>query len=236
MESKYLTIYNEILNKIESNKIQSGEKLSSENEMMKEYNVSRDTIRKALNLLESNAYIQKVKGKGSFVLDINKFDFPVSGLTSFKELSTKMGVESNTLVKELKLIKPNNFLMKQLSLSKNDEVWKVIRVREIDNKKIILDKDFFNKKYVPLLTKDICKNSIYEYLENELGLKISFAKKEITVQQATDEDKSYLDFENYNMIVVVKNHIYLDDMSLFQYTESRHRPDRFKFVEFARRK
>ncbi|ENK1242378.1 trehalose operon repressor [Clostridium sporogenes] len=236
MESKYLTIYNEILNKIESNKIQSGEKLSSENEMMKEYNVSRDTIRKALNLLESNGYIQKVKGKGSFVLDINKFDFPVSGLTSFKELSTKMGVESNTLVKELKLIKPNNFLMKQLSLSKNDEVWKVIRVREIDNKKIILDKDFFNKKYVPLLTKDICKNSIYEYLENELGLKISFAKKEITVQQATDEDKSYLDFENYNMIVVVKNHIYLDDMSLFQYTESRHRPDRFKFVEFARRK
>ncbi|KEI92348.1 trehalose operon repressor [Clostridium botulinum] len=236
MESKYLTIYNEISNKIENNKIQSGEKLSSENEMMKEYNVSRDTIRKALNLLESNGYIQKVKGKGSFVLDINKFDFPVSGLTSFKELSTRMGVESNTLVKELKLIKPDNFLMKQLNLSKNDDVWKVIRVREIDNKKIILDKDFFNKKYVPLLTKDICENSIYEYLENELGLKISFAKKEITVQQATQEDKSYLDFENYSIIVVVKNYIYLDDMSLFQYTESRHRPDRFKFVEFARRK
>ncbi|AJD30132.1 trehalose operon repressor [Clostridium sporogenes] len=231
-----MTIYNEISNKIENNKIQSGEKLSSENEMMKEYNVSRDTIRKALNLLESNGYIQKVKGKGSFVIDINKFDFPVSGLTSFKELSTKMGVESNTLVKELKLMKPDNFLMKQLNLSKNDDVWKVIRVREINNKKIILDKDFFNKKYVPLLTKDICKNSIYEYLENELGLKISFAKKEITVQQATEEDKSYLDFENYNMIVVVKNYIYLDDMSLFQYTESRHRPDRFKFVEFARRK
>ncbi|APF28997.1 trehalose operon repressor [Clostridium sporogenes] len=231
-----MTIYNEISNKIENNKIQSGEKLSSENEMMKEYNVSRDTIRKALNLLESNGYIQKVKGKGSFVIDINKFDFPVSGLTSFKELSTKMGVESNTLVKELKLMKPDNFLMKQLNLSKNDDVWKVIRVREINNKKIILDKDFFNKKYVPLLTKDICENSIYEYLENELGLKISFAKKEITVQQATEEDKSYLDFENYNMIVVVKNYIYLDDMSLFQYTESRHRPDRFKFVEFARRK
>ncbi|MCW6110019.1 trehalose operon repressor [Clostridium sporogenes] len=236
MESKYLTIYNEISNKIENNKIESGEKLSSENEMMKEYNVSRDTIRKALNLLESNGYIQKVKGKGSFVIDINKFDFPISGLTSFKELSTKMGVESNTLVKELKLMKPDNFLMKQLNLSKNDDVWKVIRVREINNKKIILDKDFFNKKYVPLLTKDICENSIYEYLENELGLKISFAKKEITVQQATEEDKSYLDFENYNMIVVVKNYIYLDDMSLFQYTESRHRPDRFKFVEFARRK
>ncbi|EJO5346655.1 trehalose operon repressor [Clostridium botulinum] len=236
MQSKYLNIYNDISNKIENNKIQPGEKLPSENEMMKEYNVSRDTIRKALNLLESNGYIQKVKGKGSFVIDINKFDFPISGLTSFKELSTKMGVPSNTIVKELQLAKPDNFLIKQLNLSKHQDVWKVIRVREINDKKIILDKDFFNKKYVPLLTKDICENSIYEYLENELGLKISFARKEITMQQATEEDKSYLDFESYNMIVVVKNYVYLDDMSLFQYTESRHRPDKFKFVEFARRK
>lgn len=109
------------------------------------------------------------------------------------------------------------------------------RVREIENKKIILDKDFLNKKYVPLLTKDICKNSIYEYIENDLGLKISFAKKEITMQQASKEDKKYLDLENYDMIVVVKNYTYLDNADLFQYTESRHRPDKFRFVDFARR-
>ncbi|SHK59598.1 trehalose operon repressor [Tepidibacter formicigenes] len=235
MVSKYLAIYNEIITKIESGEIESNTKLSSENELMKEYSVSRDTIRKSLNLLEQNGYIQKIKGKGSFVLDINKFDFPVSGLTSFKELSEKIGVKSSTIVKELELIKPDKFLMKQLNVSKDDEVWKVIRVREIGDKKIILDKDFFNKKFVPVLTKDICEDSIFEYIENELGLRIGFAKKEITVQQATEEDKKYLDLENYNMIVVVKNYIYLDDTSLFQYTESRHRPDKFKFVDFARR-
>lgn len=236
MDSKYLTIYNQFVSEIESGKIMPKSKLPSESELMQLYSVSRDTVRKALNLLEGNGFIQKVKGKGSFVIDVNKFDFPVSGLTSFKELSVKMGLKSNTILKELKLIKPDKFLMKQLNLSENDEVWKVIRVREIGDKKIILDKDFLNKKYVPLLTKEICENSIYEYLENELGLKISFAKKEITIQPVTEEDKKNLDFENYNMIVVVKNYIYLDDMSLFQYTESRHRPDKFRFVDFARRK
>lgn len=236
MDSKYLTIYNQFVSEIESGKIMPKSKLPSESELMQLYSVSRDTVRKALNLLEGNGFIQKVKGKGSFVIDVNKFDFPVSGLTSFKELSVKMGLKSNTILKELKLIKPDKFLMKQLNLSENDEVWKVIRVREIGDKKIILDKDFLNKKYVPLLTKEICENSIYEYLENELGLKISFAKKEITIQSVTEEDKKNLDFENYNMIVVVKNYIYLDDMSLFQYTESRHRPDKFRFVDFARRK
>ncbi|MCY6355184.1 trehalose operon repressor [Clostridium sp. ZS2-4] len=236
MNSKYLSIYNEIINEIKNGKIKPGVKLSSENDLMQEYNVSRDTVRKALNLLEQDGYIQKIKGKGSFVLDINKFDFPVSGLVSFKELSEKMGEKSKTILQELELIKPDKFLMKQLNVSKKDQIWKVIRVREISNERIILDKDFINTSFVPLLTKDICEDSIYEYIEKELGLEISFAKKEIIVEQATEEDKELLDLKNYSMIVVVKNHVYLNDASLFQYTESRHRPDKFRFVDFARRK
>ena len=235
MDRKYINIYNQILNKIEVGKLQPNDKLPSENELMKEYDVSRDTIRKALDLLERNGYISKIKGKGSFVLDINKFEFPVSGLTSFKELSQKIGKDSRTIVEEFGLIPPDDLLMKRLEISEEDLVWRVIRVREIANQRIILDKDFFNKEFVPSLTVEICEDSIYEYIENTLGLKISFARKEITVQQATEEDKKYLDLDNFDMIVVVKNYIYLEDASLFQYTESRHRPDKFRFVDFSKR-
>lgn len=235
MEIKYLNIYNDLIDCIENKRIKPGEKLPSENELMDKYNVSRDTIRKSLDLLEGNGYIHKIKGKGSFVLDIDKLDFPISGIVTFKELSEKMGVSSKTIVHELDLINPDKFLIKKLELSKDDLIWRVIRSREIDNKKIILDKDYFNSKYVPVLTKSICESSIYEYIEKELNLNIGFAKKEITVQRVSNEDKKYLDLEDYNMIVVVKSYTYLDDVSLFQYTESRHRPDKFRFIDFARR-
>ncbi|MCG8539509.1 MAG: trehalose operon repressor [Clostridia bacterium] len=235
MNSKYLRIYNEIVTAIENGKLKSNTKLPSENELMNQYNVSRDTIRKALNLLAQNGYIQKVRGKGSFVLDINRFDFPVSGLVSFKELSEKINRKSNTIVHELELIRPDEFLIKRLDLSVEDKVWKVVRVREIGDEKIILDKDFLKEKFVPLLTKTICEDSIYEYIENKLGIKIGFAKKVITVEESTEEDRRYLDLEGYNNIVIVRNYVYLDDTSLFQYTESRHRPDKFRFVDFARR-
>ncbi|RKD28769.1 trehalose operon repressor [Thermohalobacter berrensis] len=236
MNTKYLNIYNEIAGNIEKGEIKPNTKLPSENELVKKYSVSRDTIRKALNLLEQYGYIQKIRGKGSYVIDINRFDFPVSGLVSFKELSEKMGMKANTILEELQIIKPDKYLMNQLKIKENDDIWKVVRIREIDGKKIILDKDFFNKSFVPSLTEDICKDSIYEYIENKLGLCISFSKKEITVENATKEDKKYLDLQGYNMVVVVKSHIYLDDANLFQYNESRHRPDKFKFVDFARRK
>ncbi len=145
MEIKYLSIYNDLMDSIEKGDIKPGEKLPSENELMDIYNVSRDTVRKALDLLEGNGYIHKIKGKGSFVLDINKFDFPITGIVSFKELSQKLGIRSNTLVQELDLINPDKYLTKKLELSKGDLVWRVIRVREIDGKKIILDKDFFQQ-------------------------------------------------------------------------------------------
>lgn len=233
--SKYIDIYNEIVSNIENGNLEADSKLQSEAQLMEKYSVSRDTIRKSLNLLEQNGYIQKLKGKGSFVLDINKFNFPVSGIRSFKELIESMGKEIITLVEELSLKAPSNKTKTKLELRDEDYVWKIVRVRKIDGERIILDKDYFNSKFVPTLTLEVCKDSLYNYIEGELGLKISYAKKEITVQQATEEDKKYLDLGRDNMVVVVKSYTYLEDRSLFQYTESRHRTDKFKFVDFARR-
>lgn len=233
--SKYLLIYNDIVEKIEKAEYEPNAKLPSENELMQMYDVSRDTVRKALLHLEQNGYIQKIKGKGSFVLDINKFDFQISGLISFKELASKMGGQVQTIVEELEVIKPDKYLQNNLQIGKEEEVWKIVRARKIKDKRIILDKDFILKRVADGFTKEICENSIYEYIENVLGLKISFAKKEIVVKSATEEDKKYLDLDGYDVVVVVKNYVYLEDMTLFQYTESRHRPDKFKFVDFARR-
>ena len=114
-------------------------------------------------------------------------------------------------------------------------MWKISRIREIGGEKIILDKDYLNKKFVPHITKEICEQSIYHYLENELNLAISFAKKEIVVEEPTKEDRELLDLEGFHNVVIIKNYVYLEDASLFQYTESRHRPDKFRFVDFARR-
>lgn len=235
MKNKYINIYNDLANKIENGRIKANEMLPSENELVIKYDTSRETVRKALNMLVQNGYIQKIRGKGSIVIQTKTFNFPVSGLVSFKELWGKIGRESRTIVEELSIVKPDNFLMTHLEPDEEDEIWKVLRVREIEKERIILDKDFFNKKFISNLTKKICENSIYEYIENELGLKIGYAKKVISVQEVSKEDKQYLDLNNFNMVVVVENYVYLNDTSLFQYTQSRHRPDKFKFVDFARR-
>ncbi|WP_342562235.1 trehalose operon repressor [Paenibacillus sp. FSL R7-0345] len=234
-ENIYLQIYNEYSSRIHSGQLLPGAKLPSESELAESYGTSRETVRKALNLLFQEGYIHKIKGRGSFVLDMTRMDFPVTGLISFKEMSDTLGVPSRTLVEETLQEPAGPMLARQLQIPQEVPVWKVTRAREIEGERIILDKDYFRADIVPFLSREIAAGSIYEYLEGELGLKISYAKKLISVEPTTEEDHRLLDLKKYTHIVVVRNYVYLENTVLFQYTESRHRLDKFQFVEFARR-
>lgn len=233
--NKYLQIYQELSRQIEEGKLRPGETLPSEHALSKSYGVSRETVRKALNLLSEHGYIQKIKGKGSVVLDLSRFEFPVSGLVSFKELAKKMKGTVETVVHELTKVPADRFLAQQLNTEEGDRIWKVVRTRVIDGEAIILDKDFLRANLVPELPVDRCRDSIYEYVEDDLGLAISFAKKEVVAEKPSAEDRRLLSLAGFDTVIVVKNHVYLEDACLFQYTESRHRPDKFRFVDFARR-
>lgn len=228
-------IYTDYTQRIETGLLKTGIKLPSENEIAEEYATSRETVRKALHLLSQNGYIHKIRGKGSYVLDINRMEFPISGLVSFKELSERLGRSARTLVHEtIRIPCPQN-VARQLQITEQEEVWKVVRAREIEEEKVILDKDYFLASVIPALTAEIAADSIYAYLEGDCSLKIAYAKKEISVEKVSAEDKRLLDLGRDTHIVVVRNYVHLEDTTLFQYTESRHRLDKFQFVDFARR-
>lgn len=235
MQKKYLLIYEEIAQQIREGYFHPKTILPSENEFADRYHTSRETIRKALNLLAQNGFIQKIRGKGSLVLDLKRHQFPISGLISFKELAKNMGGKTKTTVDGFVLEQAGSDIAKELNIVKEELVWKVKRVRHIDEERVILDKDFIVEKQVPGLSRQKCQNSIFEYIEQELKKQISFAKKEFTVEEPNEEDRELLDMEGFHAIVIVKNYIYFADATLFQYTESRHRPDKFRFVDFARR-
>ncbi len=235
MSPKYLQIYSEIKTRIQDGGYPAGSYLPSEGELTKIHEASRDTIRKALSQLAANGYIQKEKGKGSLVLQTDTIAFPVSGLTSFKELqNSTMHSEVTTDVASFEVKEVPESIREKMNMD-SGEIYDVRRVRTIDGERIIYDHDYLNAQIIPGLTEEQAADSIYEYIENQLGLKVSFARKEITVVPATREDRQLLDMKNYDLLVRVRSYNFLDDARLFCYTESRHRPDKFRFIDFSRR-
>ena len=234
--SKFNEIFLDLEAAILNQRFISGDLLPSENELVKQYNVSRETIRKALNLLLEKGYIQKIQGKGSVVLDIKRFDFPVSGLTSYKELQDAQNMNSQTIVVYNGLQPVTKDLADHLKLSAGTSVLYLERLRKVHGEVVIIDKDYLLTSIIPSISNEAAEDSLYHYIEQTLGLSIGYAQKEITVDPITEEDKRLMDLQEDTHVVVVRSDVYLEDTTLFQHTESRHRLDRFRFVDFARRR
>ncbi len=233
---KYTKLYLKIKTDIENGILKPGDQLPSEKEMMDLHQVSRDTVRKSLGMLVVDNYIMKAKGIGSFVLEINRFDFPVAGLISFKEMRERMGkVTHRTEVVALNFLTESTFPLKNMGDVEKKDITEVIRVRIVSGRRVILDKDYFYTEIVPSITKEIAEESIYDYIENILGLKIGYAHKEIVMEKASEEDLKLLNLYDYGMVAVVNTLVYLQNGQLFQYTQSRHAPDKFRFTDVARR-
>lgn len=232
---KYQEIFNDLQEKILNGSYLAGVLLPTEKELQDQYKVSRDTVRKALRLLTEKGLIQKVQGRGSQVLKQELLNFPVSGLTSYKELVDGLGLNSQTRVISLDLMTVDEQTALQTGFPEGSQVWKLLRTRSIDGIVSVLDLDYLAKDCVPNLTQEIAQTSIYAHLEEELGLDISYAQKEITIQASTERERLLMDNQD-DYLVLIRSRVYLGDTRQFQYTESRHKIDKFQFVDFARRK
>ena len=237
MASKYVQVYTDLKNRIESQALETGQALPAEGELMDYYQVSRDTVRKALGILENQGYIQKARGKVATVDGKKAYTFPFEKLASFKELNAHLNRQTQTEVENLEILSDTARIAELFGEAGDgeEEAYDLLRVRRIEGERVIMDHDYFRRSIVPNLPLRACRDSVYEYLEKEQGLKIGYATKEISVQNAGEIDRRYLDLGSYDLVVVVVGYTYTLDGRVFQYTESRHRPDHFRFVGVAQR-
>lgn len=232
--TKYIQIYNEIKEKIQNGDYEENTLLPYEKDLQTEYGVSRGTIRQSLELLESEGYIQKVKGRGSVVLP-RHYNFSMNSLISFKEISENMNAEVETRVVNLELMSATEFLAKQLEVSEKEKVWKVERLRIINGKPSILDTDYFLQKIVSTLSLRTCQGSIYSYIENELKVSPTVAHKIITIEKSSEREQDLLNIKDDDVLAVVRSKVYNENNVIFQYSTSKHKSEIFEFSSVARR-
>ncbi|MGL5544011.1 MAG: trehalose operon repressor [Cetobacterium sp.] len=234
-KSRYLEIYNFIKENIDNGTYLPEEKIPSENQLKDIFSVSRNTVRKAIELLSSNGYLSSVHGKGVFVIKKIPVNFLLGGTESFKEASLKNGLNYKTTVPIFESLIVDEELNKKTHFLIGEEVYHMIRIREINNEKVILDDNYFLKEIVDGLTVSIAMDSIYEFLEKIKELKINGTQKIISIESTTKDDQKYLDLNGNGLVAIVKNFGYLENGLLFEYTESHHRTDKFVFSSFAKR-
>lgn len=237
-KAKFETIYKDLKQKIESQEYPYQELLPSENTMVDIYGCSRNTIRRAVSELAEVGYVQSLHGKGVRVIyqPVDQASFTIGGIESFKESAARNHKKTRTDVIQFAEITADERISSRTGFLEGSELYYIQRVRYLEEKALILDVNMFLKSVVPGLTKEIAARSIYEYIENELGMAIITSKRKMTVERATEIDEKYLELNDYNCLAVITGQTYNADGIMFEYTQSRHRPDYFCFQDTATRK
>ena len=234
--SKYRKVYNDIKHQINHGVLVPKQELPSESELMQHYGFSKDTIRKALSLLEMDGYIQKQQGRNSIVLEHNLSTPQIlSEIKTVGELNRPLTHQVKTTLTSLYIVQGEETLMRIFNVDDQMDFYRIGRVREIDGEAVEYEVSYFDRRIVSFINREIAEQSIYHYLEKELGLKISHSQREIVFRYANEEEKNTMDLNEYNMVVNVASTTYLSDGRPFQYGSISYRPDKIAFTSIAKR-
>ena len=239
-KSKYETIYKDLKLKIESGDFPRGKLLPSENSLIPVYGCSRNTLRRAIARLVTDGYVQTIQGKGvrNIYIPVEQASYAIGDIESFKESSIRNKRAGSTRVLQFVELTADERLSANTGFPAGSQLYYIQRVHSLDGKPLILNHNYFLKSAVPGLTPEIAARSIYEYLETVLRMTIVNSKRVITVEKITEIDEKYLELNvnDYNCLAAITSHTYNSDGVMFEFTQSRHRPDYFRFQDNALRR
>ena len=192
----YLQIAQDIKGKIDRKEIAANSRIPTEAELSKAYQVSRITIRKALEILVRRQRIGTFVSDKKLSRNLNHF----MGFTKICELNGKKA-GTNFLSAELVRAMPSD--VKRLGLSEDDKVIRIRRLRYCDDVPVILEENHFPKEYAYLLAEDL-NGSLNEIL-NRHGVSLVGGSKIIGVCYANREEARLLNIKENDALILSKD-------------------------------
>lgn len=190
---KYEKITAEMQRRIHDQVYPPMSRLPDQNTLADEFKVSRVTIREACDRLAQLGLVYKKSGRGTYVLgDVAAHgdEAPESRFDGLTENRGEQHVTSDLL--GFNVAMPTPAVQAKLDISADEPVYIIDRLRKIDDEPRFLEHNFIPLKLAPGLTREVLSGSLYAYLSDTLGLKLSGAKRDITATLANQRDVDYL--------------------------------------------
>jgi GntR family transcriptional regulator len=202
----YKQLFHYLNSAIENHQFKPGDRIPSENELVQEFNISRVTIRRALQELAHQEKIVSVPGKGSFVLQ-PKIE-PLTALTSFSENMRAQGYEPSYQDTAVAFISPTKQIQSHLKVSEQGRVLHIHRMMLADGVPMAIQNVYLAERvyrrnpslFIPEVLNQI---SLYKLFELKLGLFLFRADEWVDASKATQEEAGLLHIKKDDSVLVI---------------------------------
>ncbi|MFP7570283.1 GntR family transcriptional regulator [Marivita sp. S2033] len=225
---RYVQLRQRLSEGVDLGLFKAGNSLPPEREIAAITELSRVTVRKAIQALAEDGIIVQRQGSGSFVSsEPPQIEQSLSRLTSFTEDMARRGMVSSSVWLERGIFMPSPDELMALALPSDASVSRIARLRIAGDKPMAIERAALSTEMLP--NPLLVETSLYEVLEQS-GLRPVRALQKISAINLENADAALLAVDVGKAGLRIERTSYLADGRAVEFTQSVYRGDAYNFV------
>ncbi|MFZ5827264.1 MAG: GntR family transcriptional regulator [Bacillota bacterium] len=232
----YRRLMDHLLEEIDAGRLQPGQQILSERELADQFDMSRMTVRHALNELVNQGVLFRHQGKGTFV-GRPKIRQKLRGLSSFTEDMLNRGLRPGGRVLSVEVVPASYRVRQALGLAEHSHVVRVERLRLADGEPMALENTHLPyPRFAGLIGEKLEDLSLYKVLQDRFNVSFGTALQAIEPAQADTNLARTLWIEEGSLLLLLERTTFAQQGDPVEFATSYYRADRYRFeVELNRR-
>ncbi|MDJ0752076.1 MAG: GntR family transcriptional regulator [Ardenticatenaceae bacterium] len=226
----YLQIYDLIRDQINTGQLRAGDTIPSEREYADLFEVSRMTVRAAVNKLVQDGLLLRNQGKATVVASTT-IQKSARGFKSFTEDMQSLGIVPSSRVLKMHSEMSSASVASQLNLKIGARVICLERLRLADEEPIALERCYLPHDTFPeLLEHDLTQHSLYKTLEDRYGVRPVLAEETIEAVIVNQEEAELLQIEKGSPALLIRRLTKDARQQVIETVTTLYRADRYRVV------
>jgi len=215
---------NLIISKIESGEYGEDCKIPSEQELCEIYNISRPTVRQAINELTNSGILYKKKGKGTFVAK-SKSTIDIKNYTGFTDsILDSMNPGKRNIVSINEVVTPNNKI--EGIFGAGSVFAEIKHLTACDDNILALNVSYIPLNLFPDIIKDIKEDKpSYDIMKGKYPLLPVKTKSSLEVVFTEQSDAQYLHIQTGQPLIKIESTLYSKSGQPVEHIISKYRSD-----------
>ncbi len=227
---KYFIISQEIVSRIKSGDLQPGMKIPSENEIIRDYQVSNTTARKTLQEIVNLGWAYRVKGKGTFV-QTRSVDRSVTRILGFSKNMIEAGYTPSTRLLESVVVKKDySDTINGRKYIMHGPLLKIRRLRYADDIPMMLEIRYISLALCPNIDKIDLSRPLYDIYTEKYNLAMAQVNQMIRTIIISDMvTEELFDIEEPTPAFLVNGVTFTGTEMILEMEKSIYRGDKYSF-------
>ncbi|CAG0949805.1 HTH-type transcriptional repressor NagR [Anaerolineae bacterium] len=206
-----------------------GDALPTEHELIRRYNLSSTTVRRAVRDLVLEGWIYRKAGKGTFVKR-DKLEERLARLTSFAEEMQNRNITPKFKLIAAEQVVPPHDVARALKLSPQQKVFLIERIQIANGEPIALARGYWDAVIGEKLAQlDLHRISLYEIIEQHLHIPLAEADESISAAVADADIARKLGVRKNSPLLVRRRLTYTSEMRPIEHTTTFYRADQYEY-------